>query len=69
MVGIKKIIVDRNDIITIAKLRDLGYDKIVLFYAPHPKHTAAGLVESQMLVCAWHYKPRADRQGKKVGEK
>jgi len=68
MVGVKKIITNCNDTI-IQRLHNLGYDHVELFYHPNPRHKAEGLVESQVLVIAWKYKPRIDRQNKKVGNK
>ncbi len=68
MVGVKKVVVDRTDETVISQLRDAGYDHIVLYYSTHPKHKEAGLQADKMLVYAWRYQPRVDRQNKKIGE-
>jgi hypothetical protein len=68
MVNVKKVITSRDNDTVIAELRKAGYDKITLYYAPHPKHKDSGLLPEQMLVTAWRYKPRPDKQGKKIGE-
>lgn len=67
MVGIKKYITSADEacITTIECLHKAGYDHISLYYHPHPKHTSTGLLPSQVLICAWKYKPISGNQLRK----
>jgi hypothetical protein len=68
MVNTKKVITLRDNVAVVAELRDAGFDKISLFFAPHPRHKAMGLLPEQMLVTAWRFRSRVDRKNRKVGE-
>ena len=68
MVGIKKVITLREDSTVVPRLQKEGYDKIVLYYSPHPRHKKSGLLPEQMLVFAWKYKARPDRANKQIGQ-
>jgi len=62
MVGVRKVITAKNDTAQILEFAAAGYDHIALYFYPNPTHKRMGLLPSQMLVCAWRYKPLAGNQ-------
>ena len=62
MVGVKKFICLRENLSELISQLMQQYNKITLFLYGSPEHTKHNLIKQQVLVHAWQYKPRPDKQ-------
>ena len=63
MVAVKKFTIPTRQLgDLVSQLQSQGYNSCVIIFPGNPAHRRAGLRDDWVLVRAWRYKPRPDRQ-------